>query len=90
MTSISILRALGGTLAALALSANGASAEDRSIHPATAMPKVTTNPPPSVRPNSNGGLQVYEHIQLTNGAIVPYHTYHGTTGGTAGGRHRKQ
>src|SRR5271155_3429051 len=45
MTSISILLALGGTLAALALFANGASAEDRSIHPATAMPKVTSPPP---------------------------------------------
>jgi hypothetical protein len=88
MTPISILRALSSTLAALALSANGASAENRPIQPATVAPKVI-NPPPA-KPSSDGREQVFERYQFSNGAVTGYKTYHGTTGGATGDRHRKQ
>jgi hypothetical protein len=88
MTLTLILRALSSTLAALALSANGASAENRPIHPATVAPKVT-NPPPA-KPNSDGREQVFERYQFSNGAVTGYKTNHGTTGGAMEGRHRKQ
>jgi hypothetical protein len=90
MTLISILRALSSTLAALALSASGASAGNLPIRPVTIPLKVTIHPPPPVKPSSDGQLKVYERVQLTNGAVTGYKTYHGTTGGAAGGRQRKQ
>jgi hypothetical protein len=95
MTLMSLLRALSSTLAALALSANGASAENRPIHPATVAPKVTTNPPRPLTPGSggrkHGGRQgVYIAIPLTTVTNTGYKTNHGTTGGAATGRHKKQ
>jgi hypothetical protein len=87
MRLISILGALSSTLAALALSANAASAETRPIHP-TVAPKVTPNPPPPAK--NVGGEGVYYSIPLSNVSTSGYKTNHGTTGGATEGRHRKE
>lgn|SRR5579863_1430045 len=72
MTLIPILRTLSSTLAALALFANAASAENRPIHPLTVAPKVTTNPPPPGTPGSGGPKQGAKvvHSILFNSKIV--------------------
>jgi hypothetical protein len=107
MTRVSAFCAVSSTLTLIALSTTGANAATITPHVNVVTPKVTKKPPlapghiqtsgvsaglPINKIGPDGKPVVQQKIQLTNGAVAGYRTYHGdtgTTGATTPGRQRR-